>query len=190
MDERQLIAEIVKAVASLAWPAVLAFAIWLFRKEIVRMLPRMRLKYKDAEIDFRLTQAERDAKALPVQPIEEESEPTPEEEDRFVRLARISPRAAIVEMRSELEQAMQEFAARHNLNETSPSYTRRAGGILGMTRLFRAKNLISPEVSALLDDVRAIGNSAAHSRGDDFSFEDAERFRKLWELVIAQFRSY
>ena len=62
MDERQLIAEIAKALTSLAWPAVVAWAVWLFRDQLVRLLPRMRFKYKDAEIDFRLMQAERDAK--------------------------------------------------------------------------------------------------------------------------------
>ena len=113
------------------------------------------------------------------------------QEDRFRRLARISPRAAIVEMRSELEQAMLDFASRHHLNETTSGLSpKRMNSILTLTRLFRARDLISPEVSALLDDVRAIGNSAVHSRGEDFTFEDAERFRKLWELVIAQFRSY
>jgi hypothetical protein len=187
MDERQLIAEIVKAVASLAWPGVVAFAIWLFRREIVSMLPRMRVKYKDAEIDFRLAQAEHDAKAVPPIPAEQASEPTPEETDRFKQLAHISPRAAIVEMRRELEQAMADFAARHGISDgSSPS----ALTILNMTRLFRAKDLISPEVSALLDDLRVIGNRAAHSRSEDFTFDDAERYRKLWELVIAQFGSF
>jgi hypothetical protein len=64
MDERQLIAEIAKALTSLAWPAVVAWAVWLFRDELVRLLPRMRFKYKDAGIDFRLMQAERDAQAV------------------------------------------------------------------------------------------------------------------------------
>jgi Domain of unknown function (DUF4145) len=187
MDERQLIAEIVKALASLAWPAVVAWAVWLFRDELVRLLPRMRFKYKDAEIDFRLTEAERDAKAVPSLPVEEISKPTPEETNRFEKLARISPRAAIVEMRADLEEAMASFAQRHDVTDPSP---RKMLSILNMTRLFRARGLISPEVSALLDDIRAIGNSAAHGSGAAISFEDALRFRRLWELAMAQFSSY
>jgi hypothetical protein len=182
MDEHQLIVEIVKAVASLAWPGVVALAIWLFRKEIVRMLPHMRVKYKDAEIDFRFAQAEHDAQAVPSGPAEKAPKPTPEEEDRFRQLARIEPRAAILEMRRELEEAMFRFAERHGLVDGNRPMT-----IMSMTRHFRAKKLITPEVSALLDDVRSLGNSAAHERGKQFTFEDAERFRKLWQLALAQF---
>ena len=171
----------------LAWPAVVAWAVWLFRDELVRLLPRMRFKYKDAEIDFRLMQAERDAQAVPPRPIEEASKPTPEEENRFERLAHVSPRAAIVEMRAELEQAMAGFAERHGVIDPSP---RKMLSILNMTRLFRAREFISPEVSALLDDIRTIGNAAAHGDSDKISFEDAQRFRKLWELAMAQFSSY
>lgn len=188
MDQRQLIAEITKAIVSLAWPAVVAWAVWIFRKEIVRMLPRMRLKYKDAEIDFRLAQGEREAKALPPEPTKEAPKPTPEEEDRFRQLARIAPRAAITEMRRELEEAMNEFAVRHGLVQKTSSGS--PASIMKMTRLFRERKLITPEVSGLLDDVRSVANSAAHGSDREFTFEDAERFRHLWELLIAQFASY
>ena len=143
------------------------------------MLPRMRLKYKDTEIDFRLAQGEREAKALPTK---ETPKPTPEEEDRFSQLARIEPRAAILEMRRELEEAMNKFALRHGISARSSSRT-----IMQLTRQFREKDLIPSTVSALLDDVRSIGNSAAHESEKEFTFEDAERFRKLWELLMEQF---
>ena len=90
-------------------------------------------------------------------------------------------------MRAELEQAMAGFAERHGVIDPSP---RKMLSILNMTRLFRARELISPEVSALLDDIRTIGNAAAHGDGDRISFEDAQRLRKLWELAMAQFSSY
>jgi hypothetical protein len=66
-------------------------------------------------------------------------------------------------MRAELEQAMAGFAERHGVIDPSP---RKMLSILNMTRLFRARELISPEVSALLDDIRTIGNAAAHGGSD------------------------
>ena len=49
----EFIASIVK---SCAWPFVVGFVVYLFRKEIKPLLPyaRLRLKHNDTEVDFRL----------------------------------------------------------------------------------------------------------------------------------------
>ncbi|HEY9455537.1 MAG TPA: DUF4145 domain-containing protein, partial [Bradyrhizobium sp.] len=52
--------------------------------------------------------------------------------------------------------------------------------LLMSTRALRNKGIIGPQLSALLDDLRALGNNAAHGGPDvNFTKEEAERFRAL-----------
>jgi hypothetical protein len=171
MDWLQFISSIVQSIVSLAWPAAFVAAVWLFREKLTELLPQLRAKYKDVEISFKLDQAEKEAAQLP--PPEEPSEPTPEEETRFEQLANVSPRAAIQEVRRELEFAVSNAAVRHRLSK-------RPTGLLMATRELRNKGIIGPQLSALLDDLRTIGNNAAHG-GPEVAFtkEEAERFRAL-----------
>jgi hypothetical protein len=54
-----------------------------------------------------------------------------------------------------------------------------------LVRTLRQRQLIDRNTSALLDDLRAIGNAAAHNVSDP-SEEDALRFRTLADTVIGQ----
>lgn len=79
----------------------------MFRQKLTDLLPHMRLKHKDTEISFRLDKAEEEAASLPAPPMETaDAAPTPEEQDRFEQLANVSPRAAILELRVALEEAL------------------------------------------------------------------------------------
>jgi hypothetical protein len=91
-----LLASIIQSIASLAWPFALVVAVWLFREKIAELLPRFRAKYKDLEVSFRLDQAEKEAAGLPPAPASPEATPTQEEKNKFVQIAEISPRAAIL----------------------------------------------------------------------------------------------
>ena len=62
MNGYGVIAVIIQSVASLAWPAAFVFAVWLFRKELVGLLPLLRVKHKDWEASF--DRAEKEAAAL------------------------------------------------------------------------------------------------------------------------------
>ena len=48
-----------------------------------------------------------------------------------------------------------------------------------MVRILRSNNVIDPNTSALLDDLRVIGNNAAHDTDTVFTKEDALKFREL-----------
>ena len=181
MNGYGLTAAIVTAMASLGWPLAVFGAIWLFRDKILELLPSLQLKYKDAEFSFRLAKAEKEAAALPPPPPSDpESEPTQEEVSSFEETARRSPRAAILEMRAELDETLRNFVVRHGL---------KASGMLAMARMLRNQGLITPEVSALLENVRVMGNSAAHQASIELTFSDAKRYRSLWELLMTQFGS-
>ncbi|HEY5064989.1 MAG TPA: DUF4145 domain-containing protein [Xanthobacteraceae bacterium] len=171
MSWLQFVASIAQSIVSLAWPASFVVVFWMFREKLIELLPLLRAKYKDVEISFKLEQAEREAAALP--PSEKSSEPTPEEQSRFDQLASISPRAAIQETRRELEYAVSNIAVRHGLI-TKPTT------LLIATRDLRNKGIIGPQLSALLDDLRNLGNKAAHGGPDAvFTKEEADRFRAL-----------
>src|SRR6185312_8874221 len=96
MDGYQFTAAIFQSIVSLAWPAALVAAVWIFKDKITELLPLLRFKYKDFDVSFRLDEAEKEAEALPDQAL---SEPTPEEADKFALLVGISPRAAIMDRR-------------------------------------------------------------------------------------------
>src|SRR5258708_5674601 len=110
MDGYQFIAAVFQSIASLAWPLAFFCAVFVFREQLRGLLPRFQLKYKDAEASFRLDEAAKEVASLPPRPIDADAQPTPEEIDKFMRLADISPRAAILEMRSELEEAVRRLA--------------------------------------------------------------------------------
>ena len=179
MDWLQFISSIVQSIVSVAWPAAFVAAVWLFREKLTELLPQLRAKYKDVEISFKLDQAEKEAAQLP--PAEEPSEPTPEEETRFNQLASVSPRAAIQEVRRELEYAVWNAAVQKGLGVSD-----RPASMLMMTRALRNKGIIGPQLSALLDDLRTIGNNAAHGGPDlVFTKEEADRFRALAVRAMA-----
>jgi hypothetical protein len=184
MDGYQFIASLLQSLVSLAWPVAFVVAVWLFREKLTELLPRLRAKYKDLEVSFRLDQAEKEAAALPPPPPEEaDAKPTEEEKNKFNKLVEISPRAAVLELRSELEEALLSVAQAHGIARA------RGQGALALTRLLRNKGAIDEKTSALLDDLRAIGNSAAHPSGDfSISKNDALRFGTLVNEAIRRLR--
>jgi hypothetical protein len=183
MDGYQFTASIFSSLVSLAWPGAFAFAVWLFREKLKSLLPLLRMKYKDFDVSFRLEQAEKEAALLPPSLDIAEAEPTPEEKSKFEQLAELSPRAAILEVRTDIEEAVRSLAKSAKL--LSP----RVQSMLGLTRLLRSREVINPQTSALLDDLRALGNNAAHSSDAEFTQEDALRYRSLADQAIAQLRN-
>jgi hypothetical protein len=181
MNGYGLTAALVQSVVSLAWPAALIVSVWMFRERLAALLPLLRVKHKDWEASFRLDQAEKEAASLPPTPEDAKKPPppTPEEQDRFEQLAKISPRAAVMELRWKLEEATLALAKAHNLQIRQPM------GLLSLTRTLRSSEVIDQHTSALLDDLRNIGNHAAHATGDfQLSADDAIRYRVLADELI------
>lgn len=182
MDGYQFIASLLQSLVSLAWPAAFVVAVWLFREKLTSLLPLLRLTYKDFDISFRLDQAEKEAEGLKQLQPDQAPEPTPEETDKFLKLVELSPRSAILERRLELENAVEAFAESVGMLPTRPR------SLLNLTRELRRNELIDQATSALLDDLRTIGNTAAHAIDANISAQDALRFGDLAEKVIRQFR--
>lgn len=139
----------------------------------------MRVKGKDWEASFRLEKAEQEAAALPEAPHQPESVPTPEEEDRFEQIAELSPVAAILEQRRALEEVVLTRVAQLP-NVPSPKQP----SLLAAIRVLRARDAIDAHTSAILDDLRNVGNAAAHGSADGLTKKDAMRYRRLVKQVI------
>ncbi|WP_413709151.1 hypothetical protein [Rhizobium sp. Rhizsp82] len=177
MNYLDFFASLFSSLVSLGWPAAVVASVYIFRKEIRPLLPHMRLKHKDTEVSFRLDAAERAVDQLPP-PAPDAAPPTPEELSNFERLARISPRSAMIEMRREIADNM-------------TSYARALGWSIGgnlsgrsILRRLRESNSIDSVAASLLDDALAVGNAAAHDTMADFSYEDALRYRGIVDHAI------
>jgi Domain of unknown function (DUF4145) len=180
MDGYQFFASIFQSLVSLAWPAAFVIAVMLFRERLRSLLPLLRVKHKDFEASFRLEQAEKEAALLPPTVPRLEAQPTPEEKSKFEQIAELSPRAAILETRSDVEEAVRSYA------DAVGYEARKTLTFLPLVRLLRSKGYLDPTSSALLDDLRVIGNNAAHGTDQVFTKEDALRYRSLADQVINQ----
>jgi hypothetical protein len=183
VDGYQLIASLFQSLVSLAWPIAFVVAVWLFRERIRLLLPLLRLKYKDFDVSFRLEKAEEEQAKLP--PPTDQTPPTPEEVDRFREVARHSPRAAVLEIRAQIEEAVRLLAQTIGVRDLPFNRDGKAPLHI-LIRMLRKNNIIDQPTSAILDDLRAIGNAAAHGSGEPITVDDALRFRSLADNVIQQ----
>ncbi len=185
VDGYTFIAEIVKAVTSMiaafALPTALVISVWLFKEKLATLLLLLRVRHRDWEASFRWDKAEAEAKRLPKTPYDLETQPTPEEKSRFEQMARISPREAILEVGTQLEEAVRSYASATGF----ANYSRRYALLI---RLLRTNRLIDSNTSALLDDLQNIGNAAAHNLSDPTEI-DAVRYKKLADQLIRHFDS-
>jgi Domain of unknown function (DUF4145) len=177
MDGYGLIASLVQSVA---WPSAIVFGVWMFRRRLTELLPMLRVRHKDWEASFRLDKAEQEAARLPAPISAPETRPTAEEKSGFEQIADISPQAAILERRREIEEAVYNFARNHEVEITK-------GSLLAAIRILRSKELIDADTSALLDDLRTVGNAALHSDDNTtFTKDDALRFGALADRVVGR----
>jgi hypothetical protein len=177
MNGYQFTASLFQSLVSLGWPIAIVTCVLIFRKQLVKLLPLLKVKHSGWEASFRLDQAEQEAKSLPP-PDNETLPPTPEEDERFNQIAKASPRAAILESRLNLLDAVRNFARNAGMDSTRPL------GLL--VRNLRDSKLIDAHISAILDDLRVVGNRAAHEVDADFSLDDAKQVRALTERVVKQ----
>lgn len=168
---------IASIVASVAWPGALAFVVWLFRQEIVRLLPFLHVKGGDLEVTFRLAEAQKVAESLP--PTQDPPQPeTPNESSQFAQLFEISPSAAMVQIRKELEIAMRATGERAGIPDLRYITSK------NLLRALATKGIVDRSTTALLDDLLSIGNRAAHENVD-ITLSEALQYRSLADRVIS-----
>ena len=178
MDLYQFVASIV---GSLAWPSMILTALILFRRKLMELLPLLEAEVKG--VKFRFASAAKEVVKLTLEQVPSAGDnPTPEEISKFEEIKKLSPRAAVLELAYELEEAVRGFAAGMGIDQNTRTTTLR-----GLTRLLRSHELIDEKTSALLDDLNAIGNVAKHGRELDLTEADAGRFQQYAQVAINQF---
>lgn len=150
---------IASIVGSLAWPGALVALVLILRTPIRGLLPLLqRLKYKELEIEFgrRVEEVKQElAQELPpgaVQPISDASR------DALLRLAEVSPRAAVLEAWREVELAALEAA-----RKVGGDKFRERPFTLEAIRILERSESLDRNVMGLLRDLRGLRNQAAHA---------------------------
>jgi Domain of unknown function (DUF4145) len=179
MDGFQLTAVIFQSFAAFAWPIGLIVVAVMFKAKLGDLLPNLRGKYKDVEFFFQRVEAE--AKALPAAPqLELQEAEVAEQLDRYTRVARISPQAAMLELRAVLDDRLRSLAEEHGIEKNG-----RPPSMLGAIKGLESKGIIDSGTVALLRDLRSMGDAAAHTV-ETFSLSDAIRYKKLVEQALRQ----
>jgi hypothetical protein len=182
------VASMFGSLVKLAWPAAVFGSVWLFRKRLETLLPRMRVKYGEFDLSFPLQEAERTAAQMPQ--IGNEIEPTPEETPRLNQIAEISPRAAVLDTRVELESFLSKTV--ENLKPKGgggSKLTFRPNSMIESIRFLRNQGVIDHSMSLLLDELRAFGNIASHDWDAVVRIDDAIRYKRLADKVMNQLLS-
>lgn len=178
-----VIESLVKLLSSLAWPAAVIAIVWILRERFSQILPFLKIKYSGAEVSFELDKAEKKAAELPVADAAK-TPATPPIDDVFERMVKLSPRAAVLEKRTRLEIALRQALERlSKINKMMPILVP-AQNLASLAKAFADSGYIDRETLALLNDLRVLGNKAAHMP-EEWTGEEAHRYGALADQVIA-----
>lgn len=177
MDGYQLTAVIFQSIAAFAWPIALIVIAAMFKNKLTDLLPNLRGKFKDVEFWFQRAEAE--AKGLPAPaPQTDATSGVAEQFGRFDEIVKISPQAAMLELRALLDERVRAYASFNGVLRDRATATMRT-----IIRELESKKLIDSSTAALLNDLRSMGNTAAHTT-EAFSINDAIRYKTLVGQVL------
>lgn len=160
MDWKQFIANLA---SSLAWPAVAAMFLFMFRSELSKVVQRLaHLKYKDLEVDFEKVkqQAEELHQEVSREKPALKSPVFTSLEDQILDAVDRAPSAAILLAWSALETAMASAVARLAISPESPSYRSPMHNI----EMLGKHGTLSKRHEDLLHVMRLLRNKIAHER--------------------------
>ena len=187
MDWLAFVASIVD---SLAWPLGILAIIALLKKPLSLLIPfTKRLKYGDFEWEFQrgLDAAKEEAAAVPqieAGPLERTPTLPPSQYvQRIRKLARTSPRAAVLEAWMDVEAAARSAAERLQLPKRAGSQPPAA-----VIRSLRDAPEVN-DVVPLLEDLRVLRNQAAHAPDMALTEESALEYAILSERAVAALRA-
>lgn len=165
---------------ALAWPIALIVIALIFKRPIVEILQKVRkLSYGETSIELDIEKAEEQLKEAIPDPVQPEA--SPEIEQRFDRLVKISPAAAITDAWKSIETELRRISDWLGYDQKRPVRT-----LSVLARLVQ-RNLLSAEIAETVNELRNIRNSAAHS--DDISPDLALRFYDMSVQVLNELKS-
>jgi hypothetical protein len=175
---------------SLAWPAAIVLVVLLLRTElrdVILRIRRLRAAGVEVEVGEKIEEIERRAEEVlpPIVPAA-----TGRDEEQLQTSANLSPRGAVLDSWLALEDEIRAAATRAGIDVTSRSSV---GWLLGE---LQRRERIKPELRAMIEDLRAVRNAAAHSRDFDLSpgraleyATLARRLANLFDLLAADLTS-
>jgi hypothetical protein len=175
MDRLTFIAEIIQAVA---WPLVVLVVFLSLRKPLLELLPSLRsFRYRDLELGFD-TQVQALAndirRLLPEARLSGEAV---QQRQSMEELARLSPRAVVLESWLQLERTAMDVSRRKGLDLDSRQI--RTPILLG--HALEQAGILDDEMQTVFYRLRNLRNAAAHA--SDFAF-DAESAMEYADLAL------
>lgn len=168
---------IVKLVEILVWPVTVVVLLYLLRKDLSGLLSRLAsLKYKDVEAIFRDELRQAEAQAEHIRTGETQAEPTAPPKtiyEQLLRVADISPRAAIAEAWRYVE------AAAVKATQTAGLELPGALPVNHLVRHLVQAGLFSDNAVVLFDRLRRLRNEAVHSSDFALDQDEAQRYINL-----------
>jgi hypothetical protein len=164
----------VELVKALAWPVAVIWIAYIFRAEVRQLLGRVSsFKYKDVEASFEksLSKAEKSAKNI-ARPQINESETDLSQKEQLLRIADVSPRAAVVEAWTLIETAAMKsgLSTGTAIKRTNPKM---------ILDHLASSGKFSPDSLELINQLRQIRNKASHLPDFAVTQSEAERYLDL-----------
>ncbi len=184
MDLYTFIAQLVGA---LAWPVTVIIIILILRRPLVELIPLLqRLRFQGLELDFGKevhALAEEIRNQLPPSQGILNMDETLRE--KWIELARVSPRAVVLEAWLQLEQAAIDALKRHDINLKSVEM--HSPLILGQA--LEQAGILAGTMPAVYHQLRNLRNAAAHASAFAFSPDSAIEYADLAARLIAYLRT-
>ena len=173
-------------ISALVWPIVVIIAILMLRNPLHALIHNLgrrlhSVKFPGGEAEFSEELAEvkqaADEAQLPQEPVTLRIEA---DVQRWARLTEISPASAIVEAWRQVENTMREAARRSGIPDKQTRSAIALTGALGKNKV------ISPDIIAVISELRSIRNTAAHGIDVHITQSDVEEYISLVNRVVAQ----
>ncbi len=198
MDGLTFTSEVIKSLASLAWPITAFALVYLFRGPLKRLLETLtQLEYKDFKAKFaeRVMELQIEAEKLPPATLEvrsfEEIQATDsltvDLSDKATTAAAreefgdLYPAAAILQSWLLMEKRLREAAARSGVPNSDRSPT------LKLAEELHQQGRVSQDVFDLFKKVRNLRNTLVHVRVDDLTPSEAVAFQAITSKLATAF---
>ena len=164
-------------ISALAWPLTVIIILLILRRPLTNLFPYIQhLRFQGLEVEFG---QKMQALALEAQKILPRSPGSPGSEKQIleqkVELARVSPRAVVLESWLQLEQAAVDAIHRHGIELKSTGL--RSPLILGNT--LEESGILNGSTPAIYHQLRNLRNAAAHASDFSFSADSAIEYAEL-----------
>ena len=183
-------------ISSLTWPAVVVFIVVTLRRplrdlvgDLGRRLHSVKFPGGEAEFSDELAEIKEaaDEANLPPAPVSPQLRPhhlkVEGDEREWAKLAELSPRAAVTEAWLQVEIAMGEAARRNNIVE------KESRSVLALIRALGKREILTPDIVAIISDLRGMRNAALHAESFDISQSDVADYVLLAKRVVAKLRA-